>query len=126
MVFKKFYFINLILLPIVLICCGPKNKKDNTKNSDKALNAFSKIDKQSEELFTKNDRIAAYKNSIETSENQTKSLNKKSTYNGYGSKNKSQKIKSNDNISEKQKNKKSKYSLKKGGSTQTFSTYSTN
>ena len=125
MIFKKFYFINLILLLTLLICCGP-NKNDNVESSDKALDAFSKIDKQSGELFTKNDRIAAYKNSIESSESQTKSLNKKSTYNGYGSQNKSKKIKTKNNSSKTQKNKKTNYSLKKGGSTQTFSTYSTN
>tara|TARA_Y200000002_G_scaffold18199_1_gene14050 strand:- start:434 stop:811 length:378 start_codon:yes stop_codon:yes gene_type:complete len=125
MVFKKFYCINLVLLLAFLVCCKPNNK-DNIENNDKALDAFSKIDKQGGELFTKNDRIAAYKNSIETSENQTKSLNKKSTYNGYGSQNKSRKINTKNKSAETKKNKKTSYSFKKGGSTQTFSTYSTN
>ena len=79
MILNKFSTIQ-ILLVLFFIGCGP-NKKDNVKGADKAMDAFSKIDKQNEDLFTKKDRIAAYKSSIESSENQTKSLNKKSTYN---------------------------------------------
>ena len=42
MIFKKFNFVNLILILILLICCGP-NKKDNIKSNDKALDAFKKL-----------------------------------------------------------------------------------
>ena len=91
MILYKFSAIQILLL-LFLIGCGP-NKKDNVKDADKALDAFSKIDKQNEDLFTKKDRIAAYRSSIQSSENQTKSLNKKSTYNGYGSQNKNNNLK---------------------------------
>ena len=83
MIFNKFSAFQVLLL-FFLIGCGP-DKKDNIKSTNNALDAFSKIDKQNEDLFNKKDRLIAYKNSIENSENQTKSLNKKSTYNGYGS-----------------------------------------
>ena len=127
MIFNKFSAFQVLLL-FFLIGCGP-DKKDNVKSTNNALDAFSKIDKQNEDLFTKKDRIIAYKNSIENSENQTKSLNKKSTYNGYGSQNKKndlKKGKGGKKPNSEQQNKKVNYSLKRSNITQTFSTYSTN
>tara|TARA_B100000575_G_C23122078_1_gene649480 strand:+ start:1967 stop:2347 length:381 start_codon:yes stop_codon:yes gene_type:complete len=126
MILNKFSTIQILLL-LFFICCGP-NKKDNVKDAEKALDAFSKIDKQNEDLFTKKDRIAAYKSSIESSENQTKSLNKKSTYNGYGSQNKNNNLKGKKKkkSNPEQQNKKVNYSLKRNNISQTFSTYSTN
>ena len=127
MILNKFSNTIQILLILFFISCGT-NKKDNVKSAEKALDAFSKIDKQNEDLFTKKDRIAAYKSSIESSENQSKSLNKKSTYNGYGSQNKNGNLKGKKkkNINSEQQNKKVNYSLKRNNTSQTFSTYSTN
>ena len=127
MILNKFSNTIQILLILFFISCGT-NKKDNVKSTEKALDAFSKIDKQNEDLFTKKDRIAAYKSSIESSENQSKSLNKKSTYNGYGSQNKNGNLKGKKkkNINSEQQNKKVNYSLKRNNTSQTFSTYSTN
>ena len=125
MVLNKFLLVIQILSLTIFICCGP-TKKDNSESTDKALDAFSKIDSRSEDLFTKDDRVAAFKNSIKSSENQIKSLNTKSTYNGYGTQNKTLKEKTKNNSAPAQKNKKVNYYLKKGGGTQTYSAYSTN
>ena len=51
MILNKFSTIQILLI-LFFIGCGP-NKKDNVKSTEKALDAFSKIDKQNEDLFTK-------------------------------------------------------------------------
>ena len=47
----------------------------NSKSSENAENAFSKIDKKNESLFTKDERKRNYKNSIAAAEENKKPIN---------------------------------------------------
>ncbi len=64
-----------------LLSCGSENK--NSSGED-ALEAFSKIDKKNENLFTQEDRKNKFKNSIVRNLDKKESLSKNVSYNGYG------------------------------------------
>lgn len=118
------YFSFFCIVTLIFISCDEKNSKQST--SDEVIDAFSKIDEKSKNLFTQEDRKNNYKNSIAVNIDKKSSLKKNVSYNGYGSNSVKQ-----SNISKKKKSsnlknkKKSNYSYK-SKTPQTFSTYSTN
>tara|TARA_A100000164_G_C21822305_1_gene731022 strand:- start:662 stop:973 length:312 start_codon:yes stop_codon:yes gene_type:complete len=63
--------------------CSEADAKESTTRS----NAFDNIDKRDNKLFTKEERIKSYNNSVNKSESLKKSLksNNSSGYSGYGS-----------------------------------------
>ena len=108
----------------IISCSG--NKKSS---ANKAEDAFAKIDKKSEALFTKDDRKKSYQNSIAIASEKNKSFKKKVAYNGYGAsvKNIQPNLKSNKTSEAFSKKKESKkFSYKRTSSSQTYSAYSTN
>ena len=108
----------------IISCSG--NKKSSANNAE---DAFAKIDKKTEALFTKDDRKKSYQNSIAIASEKNKSFKKNVAYNGYGaSVKKSQpNLKSNKTSKASSKKKDSKkFSYKRTNSSQTYSAYSTN
>ena len=112
---KKIIFLYLVLG--YFYSCSQKNDS----NSDStALDAFAKIDKKEEGLFTKDDRRKNYKNSLVNNLDKKESLENNISYNGYGSSKKKEEKKL------KKINKKANYSYQTNSAPQTYSTYSTN
>ena len=113
----------IILFVSILInfSCGDKEKSSNS-----AEDAFAKIDKKGETLFTEEDRKKSYEKSIALSNERNTSLKKNVTYNGYGASPK--KTKSVKNISSKSRGDKKNvnYSYQRNKTSQTYSAYSTN
>tara|TARA_X000000950_G_C13646800_1_gene549952 strand:- start:317 stop:673 length:357 start_codon:yes stop_codon:yes gene_type:complete len=113
----------IILFVSILInfSCGDKEKTSNSVED-----AFAKIDKKTETLFTEEDRKKSYEKSISLSYERNTSLKKNVTYNGYGAKPK--KTKSVSKISSKSLGDKKnvKYSYQRNKTSQTYSAYSTN
>ena len=112
---------------IMLFFVGCKTKENTSKKSD-GVEAFSKIDKKSESLFTKKDRVNNYKKSIAKAESLNKSLKQNANYSGYGAtaiNNKSQKLKKDKTEKENIPKKKTNYDSKSLNS-QVYSAYSTN
>tara|TARA_B100000963_G_C22077811_1_gene430932 strand:- start:140 stop:493 length:354 start_codon:yes stop_codon:yes gene_type:complete len=101
--------------------CSERNDSNSDSN---VIDAFAKIDKKEEGLFTKEDRRKNYKNSLVNNLDKKESLEKNISYNGYGSSKK--KKEKNKAISLKSKNKKANYSYQTNSAPQTYSTYSTN
>ena len=96
----------------------------DAKESKSRSNAFDNIDKRDKKLFTKEERIKSYNNSINKAESLKKSLtsNTNSGYSGYGSStNKKKKVEKKDLA----KNKKNESKSKPKVNIQ-FSAYSTN
>ena len=74
----------LILFPLLMFnTCSEVDAKENKSRS----NAFDNIDKRDKKLFTKEERIKSYNNSVNKAESLKKSLtsNTNSGYSGYGS-----------------------------------------
>jgi len=114
----------ILLVPILaFVACLEKEKTSNS-----AEDAFAKIDKKTESLFTKDDRKKSYQNSVAIAEEKSKSFKKNVNYNGYGASMKNNKSSSKSqkksNTSEKKKN--GNYSYQRSSSSQTYSAYSTN
>ena len=112
---------------IMLFFVGCKTKENTSKKSD-GVEAFSKIDKKSESLFTKKDRVNNYKKSIAKAESLNKSLKENANYIGYGAtaiNKKSQKLKKDKTKKENLPKKKTNYDSKSLNS-QVYSAYSTN
>ena len=108
---------------LLIFSCSDENK---SISGEDALEAFSKIDKKNENLFTQEDRKNKFKNSIVRNLHKKESISKNVTYNGYGSTpSKKQNIKINKKSTKNIKPKKLNYSYQ-NSSPQTFSTYSTN
>ena len=106
-----------------LLSCSTENK---SPSGEDALEAFSKIDKKNENLFTQEDRKNKFKNSIVRNLDKKESLSKNVSYNGYGSTPSKKDNSSNNKKSKKDtKTKKVNYSYQ-NNSPQTYSTYSTN
>ena len=110
----------LILFPLLILnTCSEADAKESKTRS----NAFDNIDKRDKKLFTKEERIKSYNNSVNKAESLKKSLtsNTNTGYSGYGSSTTKKKI------AEKkpQKNKKVKVNSKVKANIQ-FSAYSTN
>ena len=111
----------LILFPLLMFnTCSEVDAKESKSRS----NAFDNIDKRDKKLFTKEERIKSYNNSVNKAESLKKSLtsNTNSGYSGYGSlTNKKKKVEKEDlEITKKAKVKsKPKVNLQ-------FSAYSTN
>ena len=108
----------------IISCSG--NKKSSANNAE---DAFAKIDKKTEALFTKDDRQKSYQNSIAITNEKSKSFKKNVAYNGYGaSVKKSQpNLESKKTLKASSKKKNSKnFSYKRTSSSQTYSAYSTN
>ena len=110
----------LFILSITLVISCDEN---SNKSSENIEDAFAKIDKKNESLFTKAERKKKYQESITAAEKNRKSIsNSDATYNGYGS------------LSEIRREKKSKPTSKvssknikyKRSAPVTFSAYSTN
>ncbi|MAV78634.1 MAG: hypothetical protein CMC22_00075 [Flavobacteriaceae bacterium] len=111
----------------MLFFVGCKTQENKSKESD-GVEAFSKIDKKSESLFTKKDRVNNYKKSIAKAESLNKSLKENANYSGYGAtaiNNKSQKLKEDKTKTENILKKKTNYDSKSLNS-QVYSAYSTN
>lgn len=120
--FGKHYFLVGFFVFIFLSC----NNEDKNSSAGGALEAFSKIDKKNENLFTQEDRRNKFKNSIVRNLDKKESLSKNVSYNGYGSTtSKKEKTTKNQKSKKNIKNKRVNYSYK-SSSPQTFSTYSTN
>ncbi len=116
-----------ISILIMLFFVGCKTQENKSKESD-GVEAFSKIDKKSESLFTKKDRVNNYKKSIAKAESLNKSLKENANYSGYGAtaiNNKSQKLKKDKTKKENILKKKTNYDSKSLNS-QVYSAYSTN
>jgi hypothetical protein len=113
----------IILFVAILInfSCGDKEKASNSVED-----AFAKIDKKTETLFTEEDRKKSYEKSISLSNERNSSLNKNVTYNGYGAT--SKKTKSVSEISSKSlaEKKNVKHSYQRSKTSQIYSAYSTN
>ena len=78
----RFKIIVFILSSTFVISCD-ENKNISNKNVE---DAFAKIDKKNESLFTKEDRKKNYQKSISAAEENKKSIaNNNVIYNGYGS-----------------------------------------
>ena len=118
-------FILHLLLILFCLSCEDVSKK---QSSDNAVDAFSKIDKVSESNFTKNDRIKTYKKSIARADELKKSLNKKEIYSGYGASSipRENANTSENNIVNKNSQKKKKTYNTKSFNSQVYSAYSTN
>ena len=110
---KYFYFISTMLIILTIISCSSADAKENT--SKVKSNAFDKIDKRDKKLFTQEERIKSYNNSINKSESIKASLEANKGYNGYGSK----------AVVRQTRNKSKKISKPKLSSAE-FSAYSTN
>ncbi len=111
---KKFLVLTLFLISIVYSCSDAEAKESKKKSS-----AFEKIDKRDKKLFTEEERINSYNNSIKKSESIKASLSANSGYSGYGSAKSKEKKESNKKI---KKNKVVKPKFSNAG----FSAYSTN
>lgn len=111
----------LILFPLVIFSgCSEADAKESKTRS----NAFDNIDKRDKKLFTQEERIKSYNNSVNKAESLKKSLtsNANSGYSGYGSSiSKKKKVEKEDL----QKTKKTKVKSKPKVNLQ-FSAYSTN
>lgn len=112
--------IKILVLFIIIISFSCSEK--NSRISENAENAFAKIDKKNESLFTKDERKRSYKNSIAAAEENQKTNKESAIYNGYGSSKKNSK-KNKIEIKNKKKSPKKKY---KTSAPITYSTYSTN
>ena len=121
MILRSIYLVSFMF---IVSCSGNGNSND-----EKAEEAFAKIDKKTEALFTKEDRKKSYQNSIAIVAEKSKSLKKNVTYNGYGASVKKNQpsidSKKTTKASSKKKSGKS-YSYKRTSSSQTYSAYSTN
>ena len=120
----KLKSITFIVSSLILVSCI-----ENEKSSSSAEDAFAKIDKKTESLFTKEDRKKSYQNSVALSEEKSNSFKKNITYNGYGASVKNNKTnnKSKSELnSSSEKKKKVNYSYRRTSSSQTYSAYSTN
>ena len=111
----KTYFFSLVIA-ISFSCTN------NSSSANDAENAFAKIDKKNESLFTKEERKRNYKESIAAAEENQKPIDQKVIYNGYGY-NSSSKSKSKTEIKKKKTSSKKKY---KTSAPITYSAYSTN
>ena len=116
---KKLIIFITVCSSIFYSCSDAKAKEGKTNS-----NAFDNIDKRDKKLFTKEERIKSYNNSVNKAESLKKSLtsNTNSGYSGYGSlTNKKKKVEKKDlQITKKGKVKsKPKVNLQ-------FSAYSTN
>jgi hypothetical protein len=111
---KKFLVLILFLISIVYSCLDAEAKEGKKKS-----NAFEKVDQRDKKLFTKEERINSYNNSIKKSESIRASLTANSGYSGYGSAKSLAKKESNRKI---KKNKVAKPKFTNAG----FSAYSTN
>ena len=110
----------LILFPLLILnTCSEADAKESKTRS----NAFDNIDKRDKKLFTKEERIKSYNNSVNKAESLKKSLtsNTNTGYSGYGSSTTKKKIVEKNP----QKNKKVKVNSKVKANIQ-FSAYSTN
>ncbi len=111
----------LILFPLLMLnTCSEADAKESKTRS----NAFDNIDKRDKKLFTKEERIKSYNNSVNKAESLKKSLtsNTNSGYSGYGSLNNKKKKVEKEDL---QKAKKVKVKSKPKVNLQ-FSAYSTN
>ena len=114
---------NFISFALIFFFFSCEDSKSDASSSSKAEDAFSKIDKKSESLFTKQDRVNNYKKSIAKAESLNKSLKENANYSGYGAttvNKKSPKLKK-----ENSPKKKVNYGSKSINS-QVYSAYSTN
>tara|TARA_S200000501_G_C20609786_1_gene649766 strand:+ start:324 stop:680 length:357 start_codon:yes stop_codon:yes gene_type:complete len=113
----------IILFVSILInlSCGDKEKSSNS-----AEDAFAKIDKKGETLFTEEDRKKSYKKSIALSNERNTSLKKNVTYNGYGASPKKMESVPKINSKSTEEKKNINYSYKRNRTSQTYSAYSTN
>ena len=102
----------MLILLTVVSCSSEDTKENKTKFRS---NAFDKIDKMDKKLFTQEERIKSYSNSINKSESIKASLESNKNYNGYGS----------TSDVKKTRNKTNKISKPKLSSAE-FSAYSTN
>ena len=108
-----------ILSIILVMSCG----ENSSKSSENIEDAFAKIDKKNESLFTKAERKKKYQESISAAEKNRNSVsNNDATYNGYGSSSEITREKKS-NPTSKVTNKNIKY---KRSAPVTFSAYSTN
>ena len=114
----KISFLLILLLSIIYSCSDAEAKQKKSKS-----NVFENIDKRDKKLFTKEERIKSYNNSVNKAESLKKSLtsNTNSGYSGYGSSTTKKKIVEKNP----QKNKKVKVNSKVKANIQ-FSAYSTN
>ncbi len=114
---KKLVF--LFVLILFFSCTNEENLSSSNNNS---MSSFKRIDKKSDELFTKQERKSAYQKSVSDKSSVKKSLNKNRNYNGYGSLNSKKKSKSNKIYSS---NKKTKTQRPKSNNVG-YSAYATN
>lgn len=121
---SKYFSFFCIVTTLIFISCDEKNSKQST--SDEVIDAFSKIDAKSQNLFTQEDRKNNYKNSVAVNIDKKSSLKKNVSYNGYGSNSVKQSNTSKKKKSSSPKNKKKSDYSYKSKTPQTFSTYSTN
>ena len=117
------FFSFFITVGLIFISC---DEKKSNSNNEEVLNAFSKIDAKSQNLFTQEDRKYNYKNSVAVNIDKKSSLKKNVSYNGYGSNSVKQSDNSKKKKSSSPKNKKKTNYSYKSKTPQTFSTYSTN
>ena len=102
------------MISIIYSCSDAEAKENKVKS-----NAFEKVDNRDKKLFTQQERINSYNNSIKKSESIKASLSANSSYSGYGSAKSTEKKESNKKI---KKNKVVKPKFSNAG----FSAYSTN
>ncbi len=107
-----------LIMTISIIGCA-ETVNESSKDVE---NAFAKIDKKNESLFTKDARKRKYQESIAAAEENKKSNANEAIYNGYGSSKKREK-KNKTEIKNKKKSPKKKY---KTSAPITYSAYSTN
>ena len=120
--FEKYILLSGFFI-LLIFSCSDENK---SISGEDALEAFSKIDKKNENLFTQEDRKNKFKNSIVRNLDKKESLSKNVSYNGYGATPSKKGNTSNNKKSKKDtKTKKVNYSYQ-NNSPQTYSTYSTN
>tara|TARA_B100002052_G_C15683146_1_gene507166 strand:+ start:110 stop:457 length:348 start_codon:yes stop_codon:yes gene_type:complete len=77
---KKIFFLSISIL--FFSCTNEENISSSNNNS---MSSFERIDKKSDELFTKQERKNAYQKSVSDKSSVKKSLNNNRNYNGYGS-----------------------------------------
>lgn len=109
----------IILFIILLTACVEKGGELISKDAE---NAFAKIDKKNESLFTKDERKLKYRESIAAADENKKSYADDAIYNGYGSSSKKSK-KNKQQIVNSKTPSKIKY---KTSAPVTYSAYSTN
>tara|TARA_B100001250_G_scaffold335623_1_gene301872 strand:+ start:1204 stop:1551 length:348 start_codon:yes stop_codon:yes gene_type:complete len=114
---KKTFF---LFISILFYSCT--NEENISSSNNQQMSSFEKIDKKSNDLFTKQERKSAYQKSISDKNTAKKSLNNNKNYNGYGSLNSKKKSKSNKIYSSNKKTKAQRPKTNNVG----YSAYATN